>query len=377
VAWATHIGTLQDLTGWNEIRGEGWLYVPSGTVEADQKLFDPYPSNGAANLYVSYLPGNTVDGTKYWATRWSNGYETVYVCEAWGDPTDTTPTHAPSGKVTGTTDAGGNSTTLIDSGAFASYTFAAGDLAYNLTDGSFAQIVSKDSSNQVTTNALKGGTANTFANGDVYSIVAKDSGRWLHMPKDRWVRETIHLILRADTKITGDTTLGSATITNMSNTAAYAVNSYVTVTAGFGDTSQAWAGQPYRVVSKDASSLTLESTARSTNTGVTVCTANDTIEIYINGIRRTIRASKVGATPATHQGASGSNYATGVLRYSNIDNFNLGPGGLDDFSWWLTGSDPNCTVYYFDDIYLGQDPPPGISLDVTPPQAPVGVEAGP
>lgn len=73
--------------------------------------------------------------------------------------------------VTGTADAGGSATTLIDAAAtFLSAGIAVGDPARNSTDGSVAVVASVDSDTQITTSALSGGGANTWASADSYAI---------------------------------------------------------------------------------------------------------------------------------------------------------------------------------------------------------------
>lgn len=72
--------------------------------------------------------------------------------------------------VTGQCAALGNATTLIDTGTAFTIETSIGDMAYNLTDGSSASIVSVDSAVQVTTTTLTGGTANTWALNDYYVI---------------------------------------------------------------------------------------------------------------------------------------------------------------------------------------------------------------
>ena len=81
-------------------------------------------------------------------------------------------TTASSPADTGTTTAGGGGTTITDSGA----TFVTdaiiqpGMIAYNTTDASTAYVVSVDSETQITTTTLTGGTDQTWASGDTYTI---------------------------------------------------------------------------------------------------------------------------------------------------------------------------------------------------------------
>ena len=71
--------------------------------------------------------------------------------------------------LTGTADAAGTSTQLLDTGNFATGV-AVNDYAYNETDGSYAKVTVIVSNDELTTEALTGGTDNTWQSGDVYSI---------------------------------------------------------------------------------------------------------------------------------------------------------------------------------------------------------------
>jgi len=74
-------------------------------------------------------------------------------------------------EITGTADAGGSSTVLIDSvSTFVTDGVSVGDTIENTTDASVARVVSVDSETQITTTALKNGTDNTFSSGDSFTI---------------------------------------------------------------------------------------------------------------------------------------------------------------------------------------------------------------
>jgi hypothetical protein len=74
-------------------------------------------------------------------------------------------------EITGTADAGGSSTVLIDaSSTFVTDGVSVGDTVENSTDVSVARVVSVDSETQITTTALKNGTDNTFSSGDSFKI---------------------------------------------------------------------------------------------------------------------------------------------------------------------------------------------------------------
>lgn len=74
-------------------------------------------------------------------------------------------------ELTGTADAGGSATVLIDSAStFVTDGVAVGDDVENSTDVSVARVVSVDSEIQITTTALKNGTDNTFSSGDSFKI---------------------------------------------------------------------------------------------------------------------------------------------------------------------------------------------------------------
>jgi len=71
-------------------------------------------------------------------------------------------------EVTGTADAAGTSTQLFDTGAFDSV--EEGDTIRNTTDGSWAVVDQKISANELFTTPLRGGSDNTWADGDDWSI---------------------------------------------------------------------------------------------------------------------------------------------------------------------------------------------------------------
>lgn len=73
---------------------------------------------------------------------------------------------------TGTADAGGSSTVLIDAAStFQADGVEVGDVARNITDGTEpATVVSVDSETQLTTTALAGGASNDWATGDLFEI---------------------------------------------------------------------------------------------------------------------------------------------------------------------------------------------------------------
>lgn len=75
-------------------------------------------------------------------------------------------------QTSGTADAGGNATTLIDAaGNFVVNNVQPGDYAQNITDGTDpVLVVSVDSATQLTTETLTGGVSNDWATGDDYRI---------------------------------------------------------------------------------------------------------------------------------------------------------------------------------------------------------------
>ncbi len=89
-----------------------------------------------------------------------------YRYASWAGSTFTFPT-----EVTGTADAGGSGTVLVDSaGAFTTVDVKEGDTVRNTTDGSWAVVDEIDSATQLTTSALQGGSDNTWSAGDTYSF---------------------------------------------------------------------------------------------------------------------------------------------------------------------------------------------------------------
>lgn len=70
----------------------------------------------------------------------------------------------------GTCSSTGTGTQLLDTGASFSSTVAVNDYAYNETDGSFAKVTVVVSNTELTTEALAGGTDDTWQNTDAYSI---------------------------------------------------------------------------------------------------------------------------------------------------------------------------------------------------------------
>jgi len=90
-------------------------------------------------------------------------------------------------KITGTTTSDGGSTKIIDSSAtFLSEDIKPGDIVRNVTDGSWAQVVSIDSDTQITTTKLQGGSDNTWQSGDTYEFhtlpVTYDSNDTAYVP---------------------------------------------------------------------------------------------------------------------------------------------------------------------------------------------------
>lgn len=74
------------------------------------------------------------------------------------------------GKQTGTADAGGSNTLLIDNSAsFITKRVDAGDVIYNTRDGSECYVISRTAT-QITTSPLHGGLNNSFVTGDSYEI---------------------------------------------------------------------------------------------------------------------------------------------------------------------------------------------------------------
>lgn len=78
--------------------------------------------------------------------------------------------------ITGTADAGGSSTVLIDAAAtFQTDGVAVGDTARNITDaGNSVTVVSIDSETQLTTTALTGGGSDDWATGDTWEVDVED-----------------------------------------------------------------------------------------------------------------------------------------------------------------------------------------------------------
>ena len=80
----------------------------------------------------------------------------------------TTKTFSLRTKVSATCEAGGSSTLLVDTGIGA-LDVEEGDTIRNETDGSWATVLRVET-NQVTTTALSGGTSNTWATGQTWSV---------------------------------------------------------------------------------------------------------------------------------------------------------------------------------------------------------------
>ena len=89
-----------------------------------------------------------------------------YRYASWATSTFTFPT-----EVTGTADAGGSSTILIDAAVdFTAIDVKEGDTLRNTTDNSWAVVDEINSATQLTTSALQGGSDNTWSAGDTYSF---------------------------------------------------------------------------------------------------------------------------------------------------------------------------------------------------------------
>jgi hypothetical protein len=71
-----------------------------------------------------------------------------------------------------TTSAGAGTVITDTSGAFTDTGVVAGMYVRNVTDGSYAYVVSVDTATQITTSTLDGGTDDTWASGDTYEILA-------------------------------------------------------------------------------------------------------------------------------------------------------------------------------------------------------------
>jgi len=119
-------------------------FVVTGAVDTD------LPQTGWLHLWVA--SDNTKQDYRY--ASWSTATNTTFVF--------------PS-EVTGTADAGGSATTLIDAaGNFTTVDIQEGDTIRNTTDGAWAIVDEIVSATQLTTSALSGG--NTWGAGDTYSL---------------------------------------------------------------------------------------------------------------------------------------------------------------------------------------------------------------
>lgn len=106
-----------------------------------------------------------------WLHVWdaSSNTKQEYRYASWASATKTFTLNA---EVTGTADAGGNTTTLIDSaGNFTTVNIQEGDTIRNTTDtGAWAVVDEIVSATELTTSALQGGATNTWATGNTYSF---------------------------------------------------------------------------------------------------------------------------------------------------------------------------------------------------------------
>lgn len=126
---------------------------------------------GAALLTVSGAISNEApDAGKVQVVDVSNNNETFRM--RYSSVTRTAPGFFTFTASTGTADAGGSSTVLIDAAAtFIADGVEAGDVARNITDGTEpAIVISVDSETQLTTTALSGGVSDDWATGDSYEI---------------------------------------------------------------------------------------------------------------------------------------------------------------------------------------------------------------
>ncbi len=147
------------------------LFLDDGAGDVDKDTYDisSGAQYGSSVVITAAIPVDTpsegvirivdvdiTDNTREYRIRY----------DSWATSTFTLRT-----KVTGTADAGGSSTTLIDAaGAFTTKSLKYGDIICNETDGSFAYLISVDGDTQCTTTPLQGGGDNTWENGDTYTF---------------------------------------------------------------------------------------------------------------------------------------------------------------------------------------------------------------
>lgn len=357
------------LPSWSEIYMGGAFYIESGYDETDQKLLDSGPRNLTAlgnnwlelktNSSAAGSPDVTlffnlmVSGASFYLTDSS-----VYICKAWGADVEGTSPSATS-YASGSCAAGGSSTTLKGASQgsppvppFANYTPVAGDLAYDDTSGAFAPILAKVDSSTLTTKPLFGLGASTWATGDHYDVVPKNSGRWLNLGKDRW-HQIIHRVKQVQGTITetaATSTLDSNVIGGISDTSNWHVGDRIYLG---GLSRSGWRDKTITEII-DGTSFRISSTAPATATGIEVIPCNDTVETYVDGRKVFYR---VGAG-----GGGASDASKGTLKHGLTD-YLYGYNGFEAIHWFLSSWDAQCTVYYWDDLYLGQDKPAGILDD--------------
>lgn len=142
---------------------DNFRYDSAGNVTPSQLTLTARLYKGVTKLWEEF--GVTISYA--WKIVYNDG--AVVDIAATGNPVDDFYTAAVTGS--GIADSGGSGTVINDAaGDFITKGVLAGDKIWNVTDGSYATVVTVNSATQITTSGLTGGADNTFSSGDVYFL---------------------------------------------------------------------------------------------------------------------------------------------------------------------------------------------------------------
>jgi hypothetical protein len=170
-------GTLK--TSWSQPVPFTGKDVFADTIEATPADNFRYDSLGGVTpselTLTSRLYKGTVDFWKEFGVSISYAWKVVYNNGAIVNVSATTNPaddfYMPAVTGSGIADSGGSNTLIVDAaGDFVTKNVQAGDKIWNVTDGSYATVVTRNSATQLTTSGLAGGADNLFSSGDVYFL---------------------------------------------------------------------------------------------------------------------------------------------------------------------------------------------------------------
>jgi hypothetical protein len=145
------------------IPADNFRYDGAGNVTPSEITLTAKLYKGVTKLWEEF--GVTISYA--WKIVYNDG--NIVDIASTSNPADDFYTPAVTGS--GIADSGGSNTVINDAlGDFVSKGVLAGDKIWNVTDGSYATVVTVNSATQITTTGLTGGADNTFSSGDVYFL---------------------------------------------------------------------------------------------------------------------------------------------------------------------------------------------------------------